>query len=226
MRLVIISDTHDALDEMSIPEGDVLIHCGDFSNTCSDCEIQRFNIHFGKLNFQCKIIVPGNHDYRLLAGSTDSESARAMLDESFHILDDQLLELGGLKIFGSGWRPRMMALPKRKIGLLARVFGSPVQSNCWEVIPHSMDVLITHGPPSGILDLTETGSHAGCEVLRQRVEEAPPRLHCFGHIHHSYGIVRGAKTVFANAASVNELYQPINKPIVIDIDKNFCRTVD
>lgn len=49
-------------------------------------------------------------------------------------------------------------------------------------------VLITHGPPWGILDTTSEGNHAGSKALRDLIEKRPPRLHLFGHIHGSFGI--------------------------------------
>jgi len=32
MRYVVISDTHNLHQKLTIPSGDVLIHCGDFTN--------------------------------------------------------------------------------------------------------------------------------------------------------------------------------------------------
>jgi len=32
-RIVAISDTHNQHDEIELPEGDILVHCGDFTNT-------------------------------------------------------------------------------------------------------------------------------------------------------------------------------------------------
>ncbi|KAE8374028.1 hypothetical protein BDV26DRAFT_284604 [Aspergillus bertholletiae] len=54
-----------------------------------------------------------------------------------------------------------------------------------------VDIMLTHGPPYGILDQV-VGSHAsvGCEHLFRAVERAKPRLHVFGHIHEGYGATR------------------------------------
>ncbi|RMZ90811.1 hypothetical protein DV736_g1947, partial [Chaetothyriales sp. CBS 134916] len=51
----------------------------------------------------------------------------------------------------------------------------------------SVDIMLTHGPPLGILDRTFRGDDVGCEHLRRAVERAKPRMNCFGHIHEAWG---------------------------------------
>lgn len=50
-----------------------------------------------------------------------------------------------------------------------------------------VDVVITHGPPRGHLDMTVSGIEAGCPHLLRMLERVRPRLHCFGHIHEAWG---------------------------------------
>jgi Icc-related predicted phosphoesterase len=81
-------------------------------------------------------------------------------------------------------------------------------------------VLITHGPPFGILDLPfGKEESAGCRLLLKRVQEIEPRVHVFGHIHGSYGKKQIGNTLFVNACLCNEVYHPVNAPHVIDLDK-------
>ena len=47
--------------------------------------------------------------------------------------------------------------------------------------------MLTHGPPLNILDTTMDRLNVGCKHLLRAVERVKPRLHCFGHIHESYG---------------------------------------
>lgn len=47
--------------------------------------------------------------------------------------------------------------------------------------------MLTHGPPYGILDMTEDNQVVGCEHLRRAVARCRPRLHYFGHIHEGWG---------------------------------------
>ena len=50
--------------------------------------------------------------------------------------------------------------------------------------------MLTHGPPYGILDMTDRGQAVGCEFLLKAVKRVRPRLHCFGHIHEGWGAQR------------------------------------
>lgn len=50
-----------------------------------------------------------------------------------------------------------------------------------------IDVMMTHGPPLGILDAVRTGESVGCENLLRAARRCKPKLHCFGHIHEGWG---------------------------------------
>ena len=54
-------------------------------------------------------------------------------------------------------------------------------------IPYNVDIVMTHGPPKGILDWCPQGS-VGCENLLQAIRRVKPILHCFGHIHDGNGV--------------------------------------
>ena len=62
VRIVLISDTHNKHEKLEMPEGDVLIHAGDFTNVGTEQEIREFDMWLASLDFQHKILVPGNHD--------------------------------------------------------------------------------------------------------------------------------------------------------------------
>ena len=86
----------------------------------------------------------------------------------------------------------------------------------WDLIPEGTDILITHGPPYGIGDLTARGDKAGCQNLLEVVEKLKPDLHIFGHIHEGFGVSYNGKTTFINASSCDQLYQPVNPPVVYE----------
>ena len=50
--------------------------------------------------------------------------------------------------------------------------------------------MLTHGPPKGVFDETDTGENVGCDHLLKAVTRCKPRLHCFGHIHEGWGAGR------------------------------------
>jgi hypothetical protein len=65
-------------------------------------------------------------------------------------------------------------------------------------VQEACDVLVTHEPPRGTLDVAFNGQHAGSERVRDMVMRFRPRVHTFGHIHESPGIVRLGGTLAVN----------------------------
>ena len=79
IRIVCISDTHNFTDHENfpnIPDGDILIHAGDFTNHGKSEELEKFNDWLGTLPHEHKIVVAGNHDESL------DENARNNTKES------------------------------------------------------------------------------------------------------------------------------------------------
>lgn len=197
----------------------MLIHCGDFCLNGEQAEFDRFNEQFSRQPHRHKLVVAGNHDAPVLKSGS---MVGTMFDSSIIFLDDRLVEIEGFTFFGGKWRGRLMRrlharVPLQKV--IETVFGLSLEKDEWHVAPKGTDVLITHGPPFEILDRTELGHHAGCEVLKARVTEIAPAVHCFGHIHDSYGYRQTASTLFVNAASVDTHYRCVNKPQVIELKK-------
>src|ERR1039458_8925036 len=66
VRIVCISDTHELHRELTVPDGDLLIHAGDFTFFSKRPSMLRdFDDWLGELPHRYKIIVPGNHEYIL-----------------------------------------------------------------------------------------------------------------------------------------------------------------
>lgn len=201
MRLVVISDTHGLhrrVDEL--PKGDVLVHAGDFMNSGYDVEdIISFNRWLGEQAFQHRIVIAGNHDRYF---ETSPQLARAMLPNATY-LENSEVTIDGITFWGSPYTPEFLnwafMYPR----------GAAAQ-RYWDMIPAKLDVLITHGPPFGILDQTGPGeAHLGCEELLSVVEQKKPRVHIFGHIHGGAGTFQSEFTRFVNAAYLNERYKPL-----------------
>lgn len=64
------------------------------------------------------------------------------------------------------------------------------------LIPHGVDVLLTHGPTRGILDLMEGGAHfyGSSAALHARIMEVKPAVHLHGHVHEQRGVWRKGPT--------------------------------
>ena len=120
-----------------------------------------------------------------------------------------------IKIHGSPWQPNFydwaFNLPR---------LGDEIKSK-WDMIPDDTDILITHGPPQEIRDFVSNwrqgDMNVGCELLRYRIDQIKPLLHVFGHIHGAYGGALINETLFINASTCTERYEPSNKPIVVDL---------
>ena len=208
MRLVLISDTHLRLPtNFSVPDGDVLIHAGDATMGGSVREITAFMEWFANQPHKTKIMIAGNHDWLF---ETDPTLARSLVGESCIYLQDSGVELAGLRIWGSPRQPWFLDWAFNN--------GPEELRAWWAKIPGDIDVLLTHGPPRGILDVVRhNGDHVGCPELLARVKELPIRLHVFGHLHHGYGTLREGSTLFVNACTCDEDYAPVNPPVVIDL---------
>jgi Icc-related predicted phosphoesterase len=229
MRIIHISDTHGNHEDLDIPEGDVLVCSGDFSNFGHQNEVEKFLDWWTSHNHTYKILVAGNHDTTL-----DRSKNLGILpywvtwqfgqytkysNRNFY-LENQSCEIWGVKFFGSPYSPKTrpnqetrwgFSLEREELGYM------------WSLIPNDTNVLITHSPPFGKLDYStqtkgpgNTG-HVGCERLRWFVKTIKPSLHLFGHIHDDHGIVNDEHTIYSNASIVDPFYRPTQPPHVFDI---------
>ncbi len=205
MRIVCLSDTHSQHENIEVPEGDLLIHAGDLTRRGTFAEVVEFARWLRSRPHRHKIVIAGNHDFLF---ESDPARARALLEE-VHYLEDSGVELDGIFIWGSPWQPRFFDWAFN----LDR--GAPLKAK-WDLIPPRTHLLITHGPPKGILDRTFRGEHVGCEELSLAVERIAPRLHVFGHIHEQAGVHSTARTLFVNACNCDLSYRAKQPPIVLD----------
>ena len=86
----------------------------------------------------------------------------------------------------------------------------------WDLIPTDTDILITHGPPYDIFDLTIHSKNAGCEDLLEKVQAIKPNIHVFGHIHEDYGVKDVDGITFINASVLDHQYNVVNLPIEVE----------
>lgn len=209
MRIVCISDTHLSHEagKIQIPDGDILIHAGDGTLEGSVREIQVFLRWLKGFHHRHKIFIAGNHD-RLF--EQDPGLARSLVPRSITYLQDEAVVVDGLRIHGSPWQPEFM-------GWAFNLPRGPRLREKWKRIPEGVDILVTHGPPAGILDQPPHGEHVGCADLREAVERLQPKLHVFGHVHHGHGMSKIGATTFVNASVWDESFEPNNAPLVVDL---------
>jgi predicted phosphohydrolase len=206
MRVVCLSDTHLRHEGISVPAGDLLLVAGDTTRRGSLAELDEVDAWLGSLPHPHKVLIAGNHDF---AFETEPEAARARVRHATYLQDEELT-VGGLRIWGSPWQPVFFDwafnLPR----------GAPLREK-WDLVPPGIDVLLTHGPPRGILDRTAHGEDVGDDDLLAAVRRVRPRLHVFGHIHESRGTLLRDGVTFVNAACCDLRYRPTQAPIVIDL---------
>ncbi|HSS43975.1 MAG TPA: metallophosphoesterase [Thermoanaerobaculia bacterium] len=137
-RIVCVSDTHNRQGQFEVPDGDVLIHAGDLTGRGTLPEITAVNDWFGRLPHTNRVVIAGNHDFLF---ERENALARSLLTNASY-LEDSGIEVQGLKIWGSPWQPWFydwaFNLPR-----------GPALAEKWRRIPEKIDVLVTHGPPSG-----------------------------------------------------------------------------
>jgi len=201
-RAILLSDTHGRHDDVAVPDdGDLLIHAGDVTNRGSRDEVEDFADWLSPRPHPHKIVVAGNHDRWI--EKHPQRMPEILSDASY--LQDGSTDAGPLTVWGSPWTPQFFdwsfMLPR----------GDELAAK-WAQIPDDIDILVTHGPPRGILDRTRAGIDAGCDALRDRVFEIQPRLHVFGHIHEARGRVEHDGITFVNASCFES-----DSPFVVDL---------
>lgn len=209
--ILCVSDTHNCiLEKLPLLASDLLIFSGDccFSGSLEGVCLFNNMLEIIKDRFDKIIYVPGNHD-RIF--EKDTLLAKASLTNA-EVLINEDITYNGFKIWGSPITPEFNNWAfNRKRGAEIRRY--------WDAIPKDTDILITHGPPLGILDtIAVSFPHLGCEDLFDVVtNDVKPKLHVFGHIHGGYGTFESVDTCFVNASIMDERYYPRNRPIKLSM---------
>lgn len=218
MKIWFISDTHCQHERLSIPDVDCVIHCGDEANdrdpAKNSVESLSFFDWYRKLDIKYKVFIPGNHSIAI-------ERQLIIPSEYPEIiyLNHEMTEIDGVKIFGSPYTPGYgfsWAFMKKR-GRMALV---------WENVP-KVDILVTHGPPKGVLDMTmcrETKRliQVGCKSLKNALEWIQPDVHAFGHIHSeqyctNFGKLEQDRTYINCSCLINNDWK-INQGVIHNVD--------
>ena len=228
LRLDEITDEASRLLQLPTPKADVLLHCGDLTQVGGVSSFKKALKMLGSIEAELKLVIAGNHDLELdrkywelqcsdeenpedpedhdlaieaMTGSDAREAGVLFLNEGTHAFT--LKNGARFKIYVSPYTPAFgdWAFAYRsdedRFNEHSRA-AKGVTSIATDPIPEGVDIVMTHGPPKGILDLCPQGS-VGCENLRRALHRVRPKMHCFGHIHEGYGI----EVVDWNETSVN-----------------------
>jgi Icc-related predicted phosphoesterase len=213
MKVKILSDTHQKhLDEPQ-DKVDLLIHCGDSTNYREEYANEKEWRYFWEwwLGYpaEYKVYVPGNHDSFL-----DSSKGRRFIKEvnkqayvtGVHILINTTIYIEDLKIFGSPYTT--------PFGNWCFMQARETIYKKWAHMEESTDIVVTHAPPKGILDIAPSyGRHTGSvelcgdSALLKAVQKIKPQYHFFGHIHdgsagQNNGLLERNGTIYGNCSQV------------------------
>lgn len=205
VRLVVVSDTHGferQLGTQLLPPGDVLIHCGDW---CGHGSAEAISASALQLD---EWLASQPHEHKVVVrGNHDPPTATFPRSDALYATEVMSVELAGVTFALAPY-----FLPGRLRGRLP-----------------AADVLVSHVPPRGVLDLCTSGDRAGSDCLRRAVERATekPRVWLCGHIHEASGAERvrfgrgAAATVVVNAANANPglAKRLVLGPVVVDVNK-------
>jgi hypothetical protein len=188
---------------------DVVVHCGDLTQHSKLHEFEETIQLLKNTNAPLKLMIAGNHDFTL-----DEPVFRKKVAEASRLSGSSLEDEIG-KDFGDYGAARQLLQQAQDQGITyinegsyqfsldngarLNVYASPYTPSYggeWGFqydgthnfnIPADTDLVITHGPPLGIMDKPIGQSRIGCPQLFGAVAKAQPRLHCFGHIHDGWG---------------------------------------
>ncbi|KAL8707455.1 MAG: hypothetical protein Q9225_007752 [Loekoesia sp. 1 TL-2023] len=205
-------DTSHAYRE-PLPSADVLLHAGDLTKYGYINEYEATIDMLAAADAELKIVIAGNHDITLdekYYNSTGKKWMHRNIGEDLDVVKDMWTgeEAKKARIVYLEEGVRTFTL---KNGARFTIYTTPYQPEfCNWAFPYErdedrfnppnaknpipswpeIDILLTHGPPMGILDETSKDEIVGCEHLLRAVKRCRPRLHCFGHIHEGWGAQR------------------------------------
>lgn len=226
MKAWVFSDSHSQHWHLTPPTNcELVIHAGDESNSNipyqNEIECRDFLQWFSGLTIKHKVFTAGNHSAAI---EKKLVTRKEIEDMGIHYLEHEYLDLAGKRFFGSPYTPTF--------GNWYFMKSRETISRYWDEVDEPLDVLITHGPPKSILDITTDRygktEHVGDSSLYKAVQRIKPRFHVFGHIHSNREgdinsgifIPTGSPTTYCNVACVRDGeigMGVINNGIIIDV---------
>jgi len=226
-RFICISDNHSR--RCVLPPGDVLLHAGDLSSWGYVDNLNTTLLWLAEHDHPVKIIIGGNHD---LALDNDLVEGECMPPDE-RAAARELIYSAPVKAAGIHYLEYESFRFTTATGREWKVYGSPAAPQfssgafqyasaqegaaIYSRIPLDTEILLTHTPPYGTLDLTRGGNNVGCRQLTAKMSSLNDcRLHVFGHIHESHGVVIEPINDHGRVA-VNAALQKGGCPYIVDL---------
>lgn len=225
LKLVVISDTHCSHARLDIPKCDILIHCGDFTWVGKRNEVEDFVKWFKQQPAKHRICIAGNHEMTFDPNvpNYNPKIKALILDSDIIYLENGSVKIKGIKFYGTPWTPWFFDWAFNGITDANLPFTRGVSlTSVYDEIPHDVNVLISHGPPYDILDMSNMGDErTGSVEMRRMTREKlnDLTLYLCGHIHEARGVkVEDGGITYINASSLDRDYKNIRQPIIIHLD--------
>lgn len=216
MKFITLSDTHGQHRSKKLNKflhenpADVLLFVGDYQRNHFDDGID-FIDWLHDLPFKYKVITFGNHD-----GNFEYAVNRTGIYNDIIVLNNDFTVIEGIKIWGSPYSLTFFDWWFMK--------SDKELEEIYKEIPDDVNILMTHTPAFGILDMTKDGILTGSMSLLNRIKELKKlKYHVCGHIHEQSGTCAMNKYLslknihFINTSVLNEKYQLAHDPQIFEI---------
>lgn len=236
MRIVATSDFHGYLPDT--PECDLLLIAGDVTpywdhdrQFQADWLRDEFAPWLDAQPAELVYWTAGNHDgvlqdWRTKRHKIDALGGCYLDNETRTAMISERLQGRTVKIWGTPYSNRF--------GNWAFMQEEGPMADIYRHCPRDVEIIISHGPPLGYGDAVAVGSysaekrdwelrydkHVGCAAFANQLayDEWPNlKLVIFGHIHEGYGRYEMNGVQLLNVAHVDDKYNPVNEPMVIDL---------
>src|ERR1051326_6399549 len=161
LKITCIADLHGHYPEL--PGGDLLIVAVYLTARDRQIEYKIFDDWLFEQKYKLKVVIAGNHDKKL---QCDDPFLDGYLGIEAEYLCDSGTEFEGLKIWGSPYTPEFM--------IWAFMLTPEQDMTHWDKIPDDVDILITHGPPYGIMDENLDRQSLGSRGLAAQYDRIQP----------------------------------------------------
>lgn len=209
-------DDASGLLQLPLPKVDVVLHCGDLTHCGGSSSYKKALRMLGAIDAELKLVIAGNHDldldesYRnthldeddepedhahaieIMTGPLAAEAGVTYLAEGIYTFT--LNNGASFTLYASPYSPDFCDWAFAYGHIQDRYneshqVANGITSIAYHPIPDhpNIDIVMTHGPPKGLLDRCSQGN-VGCPNLLQAVRRSRPRMHCFEHIHEGNGM--------------------------------------
>lgn len=226
MRILALSDLHGCLIPLDkIEPADLCLISGDICPHFGKSRAGSIEDYLGQAQWLSSVFKPwidslpvkqtyfcwGNHDF--VGEKLHLLPSFANPKNKVNCVQDDFIVYKGLKIWFSPW----------SLYFFNWAFNAPEENGekwleeLYAKIPNDTDIIVSHGPPHGFGDLTQTLESVGSLALYNKIIEINPKLLVCGHIHCSSGLYKLNNTNIINASVLDEKYELVNNGTYIEI---------